>query len=82
MADGRKYRYDEGGWQTYKFVCPLIHSNTLEKSLKDIIAKGEIKFTIRHHQDTTSEIWVDTTYSRKNLEDATRDIPNIKLTKQ
>lgn len=82
MPDGRKFRYDEAGWQTYKLIGPLIHSKTIDESLKSIIAKGEIKFTVKNYHDTTYELWFDTTYSNKIITDSIKHIDNIKITRQ
>ena len=82
MADGRRFRYDEGGWQTYKFICPLIQSDEFEKALQTIIAKGEIKFTIRNYHSHTAELWCDTTYSRNILDDVCKRFPQAKMSRQ
>tara|TARA_R110000868_G_scaffold54509_4_gene170258 strand:- start:19404 stop:19652 length:249 start_codon:yes stop_codon:yes gene_type:complete len=81
--DGRKYRHDDAGiWHTYKIVSPLIHSDKVERNLKNIISKGEIKFTNVIYHRLTCEMWIDTSYPNKILTESLTLIPNAKIIKQ
>ena len=81
--DGRKYRHDgDSIWHTYKIVSPLIHSDKVERNLKNIIAKGEIKFTNVVYHRLTCEMWIDTSYTNKILTEALTLVPNTKVIKQ